>query len=120
MSNTRATRRGARDRVFDDRSTDTTDDFPAPDDEADVVNVSGHPGSQPVVPRPRVITPHVPPRVGRRRQVEIDAQSGQALDSGMAKGLSRVAQHRAQVRGIIEGSEDPAGYLRHLFGLRDR
>jgi hypothetical protein len=110
---TRPARRNARDRVFSDH---------APDGEDEVQNVSGHPG-QPLTPR--AVTPPRPgqdpsPRVGRKTQVQISAQSGETLDQDMAKGLSRAAQHRAQVRGIIEGSKDPAGYLGHLFGVRDR
>jgi hypothetical protein len=50
----------------------------------------------------------------------INGDTGQALTERLGKALSRAAQHREQVRGIIEGSEDPAGYLSHIFGLGDR
>lgn len=50
----------------------------------------------------------------------INGDTGQAVFNTVLRGLSRAAQHREQVRGIIAGSEDPCGYLSHLFGLRDR
>jgi hypothetical protein len=50
----------------------------------------------------------------------INGDTGQAVFNSTEKALSRAAQHREQVRGIIEGSEDPCGYLSHIFGLGDR
>lgn len=55
-----------------------------------------------------------------RQPIMINAETGQAMFNSTERALSRAAQHREQVRGIIAGSEDPAGYLSHLFGLRDR
>ena len=110
-------RRDARDRVFSDRSPD---DFPAPDDEASVVNVSGHPGSQPV-PRGRTMPGQDSPRPGRRRQVEINAESGRALDTKTANLLTGAVtapeKRHLTVKETVENS-DPnvrAAYLDHLF-----
>jgi hypothetical protein len=100
-----------------------TDSFPKNGDAGpEVTNASGAPSQymQPVG-RSGPTTPDLGGENKSNRSASlITGETGQALTEKLDKGLSRAAQHREQVRGIIEGSEDPAGYLSHIFGLRDR
>jgi hypothetical protein len=94
----------------------------ADNSEADITNASGAPSQymQPVG-RSGPTTPDLGGENKSNRSASlITGETGQALTERLGKALSRAAQHREQVRGIIEGSEDPAGYLSHIFGLGDR
>ena len=94
----------------------TTTDFPkAGDDEADVVNVSGHPGTTPPVPRPRTMDTTAPGYAGHRAQIEIDAQSGEQFGAATAARAQRVWAD------AVEHLSGPhtRGYLRNVFGLDD-
>ena len=105
----------------------TTDTFPAVGDydHADPVSAAPSPNTR-MVSRPRTASagpPHEHP--GQRTQIEIDATSGERLDSDMAKGLTLAAARRASIRRTVENLDPPGrGYLSHLFGLnlpgRDR
>jgi hypothetical protein len=93
------------------------------DDEAEVVNTSGAhwPGAQ-VQARPRTITRPPPGRSLRpRTPVEIDAESGRALDENMQK-ATMAAVRRASIKAAVDrAAPGERKHLAFLFGLdRDR
>jgi hypothetical protein len=95
------------------------------DDYGDVENVSGYrwPYSE-MIPRPGIAQPPPGPRVvSHRRQVEIDARSGERLDAETGRALS-AAQRRLNIAETVDQSHPSARpMLRHIFGLnlgRDR
>ncbi len=108
-------------RRYGDRSTDN---FPAVgDDEAEVVNVSGQrsPNTE-MQPRPRTITAPPPGRSLRpRTPVEIDAESGRALDENMQK-ATMAAVRRACIKAAVDrAAPGEREHLAFLFGIdRDR
>jgi hypothetical protein len=98
--------------------TNTAVGFPDDGDETQVQNVSGTPGfTPPGFPSPpRGIDDLVPP--GRRRQVQITAQSGEALDARTAGALRAHAARQAdQQHYDWQRDIRPAAYLDHVFGV---
>ncbi len=85
----------------------------------DVENVSGAawPGSQ-MVARPRTAVPLPPARpVSRRTPVEVDAESGRALDENLARSLTRAAERAALRKQIDDAHPSERPMLEHIFGL---
>jgi hypothetical protein len=96
-------------------------------DYEDVENTSGAPwpGSQ-MQARPHTSTsPRTGQRVAHRAPVEINAETGQALDENLEKATGRAVRRQA-IEGKIAQEESPStrGVLEHIFGLnlprRDR
>jgi hypothetical protein len=132
-------RRHARDRVFADHGTDPASDVHA-DGEDQVVNLSGTPGdpgmsrSEQAVAfdqaraghreRPGTTPPrpgeHPSPTVGHKTNVQIDAETGERLDSYVAQALAHAAHRADQDHFAAQKDTSPGAYLRHLFGVRDR
>lgn len=103
---------------------DARDTFPkVGDDEAEVVNASGQPSPNTKrVSRGRSITPPPGRALPHRRQMMINAESGQRLDTHAERALSQAAGKLSIAETV---DQVPAGRetLRHIFGVtvrRDR
>ena len=61
-----------------------------------------------------------PQALPHRKQVEIDAQSGQALDSGMQHATLAAARRASIARTVEQAGQGLREHLSFLFGVRDR
>jgi hypothetical protein len=83
----------------------------------EVSNATGQPGYTPPVRLPHD-DPAAPGRAGNRRQVMVDAQSGEALDARTAGHLRAYAAHQAE-RDHYDRQRDTSltAYMDHVFGV---
>ena len=95
-------------------------------DEDQVVNVSGAPSpNTEMVLRPRTITPPPPGQhVSHRVPVEINPETGQALDENLEKATTRAVRRQA-IEQAVAATDSPSSraMLAHIFGVtvrRDR
>jgi len=103
------------------KNTTTTVGFPEDGDEARVQNLSGAPGEGYQALRPGShLGEHRPPRPGRKDQLEIDAESGEALGTYTAQALAHAVHRADQEHFARQKDTSPAAYLGHVFGLRGR